>query len=325
MSGKQKKREIKQAKLAAREAARRRERARTIQTGIVIAIAVALGGVIIFASLQNPDADVALDDTASELPSELASDLPSDLASEGPSEGPSDVASEPAAPPVPACQPPGPAANAGQEKPTFEAPEQGQIAPDRGYRARIDTTCGVIVVDLAEEDAPETVNSFVFLARSGFFNGLEIFRNSPGISIVQTGAGTNQNDFSIGYTIPDELARAEALGYPAGSIAMANSGPGGTGGSQFFLVYGDSQLPPQYTNFGGVVEGLDVLRSIGAIPNEDGTETPTTPAYINSIQIEEFPEPEPPAPNTPAGGGAPTAAEAPTSEAPAAAPSESGG
>ena len=306
MSGKQRKREVKRAKIAAREEARRRERARTVQTGIVVAITVALGAVVIFTSLGDPAEELALDETATEVPSELPSEEPTEAGSGAASAAPAPAAS--AAPAVAACEPGPPPENAGQEKPTFDAPEPGQIEPGTSYQARIDTTCGAFVVDLAAEEAPETVNSFVFLARQGFFDGLQIFRNSPGISIVQTGAGNDQNTWDVGYTIPDELGRAEELGYPAGTIAMANSGPGGTGGSQFFLVYGDSGLPPQYTNFGAVVEGLEALQSIGAIPNEGGTETPTTPAYITSVEIIES---EPAASSPPAAGSeAPTPSEA---------------
>ncbi len=284
MSGKQHKRDIKRQRDAAREAARRRERQRTIQTAIVVAIAVALGGVIIFLSLQNPD-EVA--DPALETPSEA-----SDPATEVPTEG----ASDPAEPAVAPCTPAPPPTDVGEKQTYPDGPAPGQLAAGTAHEAVIETTCGRMVYKLLEDDAPQTVESFVFLAREDFFDGLEIFRNEPSISILQTGAGDNSNTWDIGYTIPDELGRAEALGYTTGSLAMANSGPD-TSSSQFFMVYGDSPLPPQYTLFGQLVEGEEVLRSIGAIPNAEG-DAPTTPASITSVTIETYPE-EPPGPNAP--------------------------
>ena len=107
------------------------------------------------------------------------------------------------------------------------------------YRAVIETTCGTVVLDLREDAAPVTVNSFVFLAQEGFFDALEIFRNATSIGALQTGSGTNAASWQIGYRLPDELTLAQTEGYPAGSVAMANAGPN-SAGSQFFFVYNDS-------------------------------------------------------------------------------------
>jgi cyclophilin family peptidyl-prolyl cis-trans isomerase len=279
VSGKQHKRDAKRQRDAAREAARRKERQRTIQTAIVVAIAVALGGVIIFLSLQDPQ-ELA-DTSASEGLTDPATELPSDAASD---------------PGVEPCVPAPPPTDVGEKQTYPDVPAPGQLAGGTAHEAVIETTCGRMVFKLLEDDAPETVNSFVFLAREGFFDGLQIFRNEPSISILQTGAGDNSNTWDIGYTIPDELGRAEALGYTTGSLAMANSGPD-TSGSQFFMVYGDSTLPPDYTLFGQLVEGEQVLRSIGAIPNGSG-DVPATPAAITSVTIQTYPE-EPPGPNAP--------------------------
>ena len=137
-------------------------------------------------------------------------------------------------------------------------------------------------VDLYEDRAPTTVNNFVALAAVGFYDGLQIFRNAPSIFALQTGSATNEASFQIGYTFGDELEAAQEEGYTAGSLAMANSGPN-TNGSQFFFTYGDSSLEANYTKFGQVTEGLDVLERIGEIP-VDG-EAPTERIFLESVEI----------------------------------------
>ncbi|MEX0658533.1 MAG: peptidylprolyl isomerase, partial [Egibacteraceae bacterium] len=183
---------------------------------------------------------------------------------------------------VQACEPAPPPPGAGEEKPTFDEPAQ-VLEDGVDYRAVITTSCGEVVIDLLEERAPETVNNFVFLAQEGFFDGLEIFRNATSISALQTGAGNNDAGWQVGYTLSDELEAAEEEGYPPGSVAMANSGPD-SAGSQFFFVYGEFGLEPSFAKFGQTVEGLDVLRSIGAIEAEG--ETPLKDVYMESVTIE---------------------------------------
>jgi len=279
VSGKQAKRELRRQREAARERVRRKQRQQTLFTGVVILIIVAVGGVIIYLSARPP------------VPEELAAG-----ASEtGASEGVSEAASESVIPiterPV-ACGGELPPA-AGRRKPTFDEPEQ-ITREGNDYRAVITTSCGSINVDLLEGQAPETVNSFVFLAQEGFFDGLAMFRNASTIGALQTGAGTNEAAFDIGYTIPDELGAAEDDGYPPGTLAMANAGPD-TGGSQFFFVYNDQfELPPQYAVFGRTdAEGRRVLSRIGRIPTLGADAQPTDPAaeaparvaWIESVQI----------------------------------------
>jgi peptidyl-prolyl cis-trans isomerase B (cyclophilin B) len=257
VSGKQAKREKRREREAQRAVTRRRQRQRTTFTAIVIGFIVVIGGVLIGLSIERPPAQ------------EVA-----EQSSEPPSA---------AAPAVAACEPAPAPASAGLAKPTFAAPPPQSLQPGTDYRATLDTSCGRVVIDLYEDRAPQAVNSFAFLAQQGFFDGLTVFRNATSISALQTGAGTNEATFSIGYTFPDELAAAEQEGYTAGSLAMANSGPN-TNGSQFFVTYADSPLPPQYTKFGQVATGLEVLQAIGAIPANG--ETPTKPVYLNSVTIE---------------------------------------
>lgn len=281
MSGKKTKKERKAEREAQREAARRQERQRTIFTMIVLAVVIAIGGVLVWISIE----DEPTDEDLAELLEELQSPSPS------PSESPGDDASESEEPeerPV-ACGAEEPA-NAGEEKSTYDAPEE-VLEDGVDYRAVIETSCGRVVIDLDEENTPEAVNSFVFLAQEGFFDGLEIFRNATSIGALQTGAGTNDATWDIGYSLTDELETAEDVGYRAGAVAMANSGPN-TAGSQFFFVYNEEfhqgivsgALEPTYTRFGEVVEGLEVLEEIGAIEVEG--ETPTERIYMESVTIE---------------------------------------
>ncbi|PZT69957.1 peptidylprolyl isomerase [Streptomyces sp. SW4] len=137
------------------------------------------------------------------------------------------------------------------------------------YTMTLDTTCGEIDIALDAEAAPHTVNSFNFLAGKGYFDHTRCHRLTPdGIYVLQCGDPTGQGTGGPGYTIPDENLKDESLKggvYPAGTVAMANTGQKNSGGSQFFLVYQDSKLSPAYTPFGKVSEeGMKVLKKIAA-------------------------------------------------------------
>jgi peptidyl-prolyl cis-trans isomerase B (cyclophilin B) len=273
VSGKQSKKERKAAREAQREALRKQERQRTIFTAIVIAVVVALGGVLVFVSLED---EPSLEDELADLLEQDGED--GEDAEAAPDERPVACGAE---------EPEG----AGAERSTFDEPEQ-VLEDGVDYRAVVETSCGTVVIDLDEERTPEAVNSFVFLAQQGFFDGQEIFRNATSIGALQTGAGDDSATWQLGYTLTDELETAESEGYPPGSVAMANSGPN-TAGSQFFWVYdeqfqdaidGGGGLQPVYTRFGETVEGLDVLAEIGAI--EVTGETPTERIYMESVTIE---------------------------------------
>jgi len=155
------------------------------------------------------------------------------------------------------------------------------------YTARIVTNCGTIIVSLDGKHAPQTVNSFAFLAKSSFFNDTPCHRlTTSGIYVLQCGDPSGSGSGGPGYTIPDEnLAHAT---YPAGTLAMANTGSPHTGGSQFFIVYRDSTsgLSPLYTPFGHITSGLDVLKKIaaaGSKPPGDGA--PVQPVAIESVGV----------------------------------------
>jgi cyclophilin family peptidyl-prolyl cis-trans isomerase len=179
---------------------------------------------------------------------------------------------------------PDPAAEPG----TYPAPPPLTIDPEASYTAVLDTSCGTIEIALDAEQAPETVNNFVFLAREGFYDGLTFHRVVTGF-VVQGGDPEGDGRGGPGYTFADELPDD---GYPPGSVAMANSGPD-TNGSQFFIVTGEAPLPNAYSRFGSVTEGLDVARAIEAFadpeadPGDPAAQTPASPVYIYSITIRE--------------------------------------
>lgn len=202
----------------------------------------------------------------------------------------------------------------------------GEVDLNADLVAEINTSCGPIVVDLLEKEAPKTVNSFAFLGQQQFFDGLEIFRNATTIGALQTGSGTNDATWKIGYNLPDELDVANQ-GYFTGDVAMANAGPN-TGGSQFFFVYNDKfQLPPQYATFGRVIKGQDVLTLIGGIKaSGESGETPEERVYMNNVVIRPATEEEQAASKAKAEENAKAApaaaAEQPAAEASAEAPAD---
>ncbi|MGD9573291.1 MAG: peptidylprolyl isomerase [Thermoleophilia bacterium] len=171
---------------------------------------------------------------------------------------------------------------------TYGSPPEMTIDPATTYTATLETSCGTIVIALDAEAAPLTVNNFVFLAREGFYDGLTFHRVVTGF-VIQGGDPEGDGRGGPGYEFEDELPED---GYPAGSVAMANSGPD-TNGSQFFIVTGEAPLPNAYSRFGTVTEGLDVARTIEAFadpqadPGDPASQTPASPVYIHSVTITE--------------------------------------
>ena len=266
-------RELKAAKQAARDAAKRVERRRALTTaGIVAAVLLVGGGLIAFAIFEEQQAAAEQERVAAEAASEAARQA---------SEAADEVANREVA-----CGAEAPD-TADAQRQTYDEPEQ-VLDDGTDYGAVITTSCGEVTIDLAEDRAPETVNSFVFLTQEGFYEGLEIFRNATSIGALQTGSGTNEASWQIGYTLSDELEYAEADGYPPGAVAMANAGPG-TAGSQFFFVYNDQfNLEPSYTRFATVTDGLGVLEEIGALETIGPSgETPGEAVYIQGVEIVE--------------------------------------
>ncbi|MFJ4769802.1 peptidylprolyl isomerase [Streptomyces uncialis] len=149
------------------------------------------------------------------------------------------------------------------------------------YTMKLDTTCGAVDVELDAAAAPRTVNSFNFLLGKGYLDHTKCHRlTTSGIYVLQCGDPKGTGEGTPGYTIPDENLKDKRLKggvYPAGTVAMANRYNAQTkegknsGGSQFFLVYQDSQLPPHYTPFGTVSEsGMKVLSKISKAGENSG-------------------------------------------------------
>jgi cyclophilin family peptidyl-prolyl cis-trans isomerase len=161
-----------------------------------------------------------------------------------------------------------------------EAEDQG-IDPATELRARIQTSCGDIVVLLDPTAAPRTVNSFVFLSRQGYYDGTVSHRIVPGF-VYQAGDPTARGTGGPGYQYEDELPTSDFV-YTRGTLAMANAGPN-TNGSQFFIIFQDSELPPNFTVFGRVESGLDVLDRIEAVPVVN--QEPQEGVFIEGITIE---------------------------------------
>ncbi|KYK12578.1 MULTISPECIES: peptidylprolyl isomerase [Streptomyces] len=158
---------------------------------------------------------------------------------------------------------------------TWEKEPAMTIDKSAKYTMKLETTCGDIDIALKAEAAPHTVNSFDFLAGKGFFDHTKCHRlTTNGIFVLQCGDPTGQGNGGPGYNIPDENLKDKSLKdnmYPAGTVAMANTGPPNSGGSPFFLVYQNSPLPPSYTPFGTISdEGMTVLKKIAAAGESTG-------------------------------------------------------
>jgi cyclophilin family peptidyl-prolyl cis-trans isomerase len=165
----------------------------------------------------------------------------------------------------------------------FDTEPEMAIDPERRYTATMTTSKGTIVIELDPQAAPRTVNSFVFLARQNFYDGVIFHRIIPGF-VLQGGDPEGTGRGGPGYRFADELPKAGR--YQIGSLAMANAGPN-TNGSQFFIISGPdgAALPPQYSLFGAVVSGGDVVSAIDAVGTRSGA--PTEEVVIESVVIEE--------------------------------------
>src|SRR5438270_8610309 len=157
------------------------------------------------------------------------------------------------------------------------------IAPAKSYTATMVTSHGTMTLALDPIGAPKTVNNFVVLARYHYFDGVGFHRIIPGF-VLQGGDPDGTGRGGPGYRFDDELPRPGR--YEIGSLAMANAGPN-TNGSQFFVISGRDgvRLPPQYSLFGKVVNGLDVVATIDALGTKSGA--PKEDVVIESVTITE--------------------------------------
>ena len=166
------------------------------------------------------------------------------------------------------------------DKPSADAPAEGKVT------VTMSTSIGDLKATLNQEATPCTVHSFLSLADQGYFDGTTCHRLTTadsGISVLQCGDPSRTGSGGPGYSFADELSGKET--YAAGTLAMANAGPD-TNGSQFFMVYGDSPLPPAYTVFGTIdAASTQLIADAAAEGTTDGGPdgAPKVPVDIESI------------------------------------------
>jgi peptidyl-prolyl cis-trans isomerase B (cyclophilin B) len=272
----QMRRDAAKRKLANQQARRAREAARRKRIAVVSAVAVVvlvLVGILLLSTVGRGGTD----------PSAAA------------------APSAPSAPAQPAAGPgtcaypgDGNAAKANTPPPTDAVATEGTVP------VAVTTSAGSIGLTLDRAQAPCTVNSFVSLAQQGYFDATTCHRltTGEGLKVLQCGDPTGTGTGGPGYTIPDEpptsLAPSASGGgvvtYPRGTVAMAKTAQPNSGGSQFFLVYGDSTLPPDYTVFGTIDDaGLATIDKVAAAGSDNangaGDGKPTTPVELKKVAV----------------------------------------
>jgi len=276
-----------------RRAAKERKRRIYTIVGSVAAAIVVIGAIVATVVVTNKDSDKLA--SAATTPSTSAA-----------------APSTPGAPPAPGALPPFaapaglgencqyPASPDKASKPN-NPPRTGKVPTDPAQvSASMTTNQGNIGLQLDNAKSPCTVNSFASLAQQGFFKDTPCHRltTSEGLAVLQCGDPTGQGTGGPGYQFdneyptnqfqPDDPKLQEPVVYPRGTLAMANAGPG-TNGSQFFLVYRDSELPPNYTVFGTIDQtGLATLDKIAAAGTADGSQDgkPKDDVQVKSIQLD---------------------------------------
>jgi peptidyl-prolyl cis-trans isomerase B (cyclophilin B) len=164
----------------------------------------------------------------------------------------------------------------------WSTPPAMQIDPKKKYKAHMETDKGTMVIELFADKTPNTVNSFVFLAREGYYENV-IFHRVIANFMAQGGDPTGTGSGGPGYKFGDEF-HPSLKHDKQGILSMANAGPG-TNGSQFFITHGPTpHLDNRHSVFGQVVEGLDVLMSI---PPRDPNNRNTPAVKIIRVTVEE--------------------------------------
>lgn len=157
--------------------------------------------------------------------------------------------------------------------------------------AVIETTKGTIKFELLESDAPKTTENFRLLAERNYYNGV-IFHRVIKNFMIQGGDPLGEGyggESAWGGRFEDEIDRTSPLYagvYEKGTVAMANAGPN-TNGSQFFIMHVDYPLPPNYTKFGRLIEGQDVVDAIANVPT-NANDKPLEPVVMNRVYVEEL-------------------------------------
>jgi peptidyl-prolyl cis-trans isomerase B (cyclophilin B) len=268
-----------------RRAAQAKRRRQLTVIGSVAAVVVVLVGVVLFATLGQGTS------TPAAAPAPTPDAAPT-AAAQTPAAIPSAAAPLPQRPTaLPAtvnCSFPA----GGQAARPVKPPAGTNVSARGTVGVTLQTGEGPIGLTLDKALAPCTVDSFVSLATQGYFDNTTCHRitTAPGLQVLQCGDPTGAGTGGPGYTIPDEVF--PELKYGRGILAMANTGQPNTGGSQFFMIYGDGELPPQYTAFGSITpEGLQVLDTIakrgsdGSLEPSPGGGKPVQPVTIEKAVV----------------------------------------
>ena len=168
----------------------------------------------------------------------------------------------------------------------YDSMPEMNIDISKKYTAVIKTSMGDMSIEFFTEDAPMTVNNFINLSRDGYYDNVIFHRVISGFMIQggdPSGTGHGEMGKYPGYKFEDELNNQRS--YDKGILAMANAGPD-TNGSQFFIMHVDYPLPYQYTIFGFVTEGLDVIDNIASVETGDG-DKPINDVVIETIEVKE--------------------------------------
>ncbi len=169
----------------------------------------------------------------------------------------------------------------------MDLPPTEGVEKEAVFDVTLTTNRGPIVFETLTSKAPCTVQNLRHLAHLAYFDDTPCHRlTTQGISVLQCGSPDGSPSGGPGYSFADE--NLEGATYPRGTVAMANSGPA-TNGSQFFLVYEDSALPPNYTPFGKITQGLDVLEEVAAAGSDEssgaGDGKPKLPVQITTLRV----------------------------------------
>lgn len=172
----------------------------------------------------------------------------------------------------------------GQVPKQWSSPPAMQLEDGKDYQAILHTNKGDMTIDLLEDEAPATVNNFVFLAEQGYYTNVPFHRVIKSF-MIQTGDPTGTGAGGPGYRFADEPVTRD---YVRGTVAMANAGPN-TNGSQFFIMHQDNPLPKNYTIFGELTDGADTLDAIADAPvgpsSRGEMSVPQEPLILESVEV----------------------------------------
>ena len=258
---------------AKRAEARARKRRWQQITAVVVAVLLVIGGVVGLTALLGDDED----STVAADPSPSASATPT--VSESGSASPSPSASAGGCAYAPSAE----EASKDVGIPTFEATTAKQP-----FTATLKTNRGDIAIELAAAKAPCTTNSFRHLSTEGYFDGTSCHRLTvENLFVLQCGDPTGTGGGGPGYQFGVENAPTDGM-FPAGTVAMARTSDPNSNGSQFFIVYQDTQLPTEgggYSIFGTVTKGLDAVEAVAEAGVVEGSEKPAQDVTITSVEI----------------------------------------